>query len=127
MRFPLVALLFAGVLIGPAHARLSASAAAFLNEIGVDPASADVKLVSNDVVSNDDVQGVSLTSLAAKRDEEGVKRFIATRVFIHKYMKDTNTQEPSAALYDTQYLTKSEQNFMFCQVAKGMNVSQPGC
>jgi hypothetical protein len=127
MRSILLAFVFLAAAIIPSYADVTPATAAFLKKIGVDPRSAKVTAIADDVVSNKDVQGVSLNSLAAKRDEEGIKRFIATRDFIHKYEADTNTPFPSTALYDGLYLTKPELHFVYCQLAKGFNAKDPSC
>ncbi|MDE2264804.1 MAG: hypothetical protein KGL29_02800, partial [Alphaproteobacteria bacterium] len=85
MRSILLAFVFVTAAIIPSYADVTPATAAFLKEIGIDPASPDVTLAADDVVSNKDIQNVSLNSLAAMRDQEGVKRFIATRAFIHRY------------------------------------------
>ena len=123
MRSMLLALALMVAMIGPVYADVSVGTAAFLKEIGINPASADVISISNDVVSNKDVKDVSLNSLAAKRDEEGVKRFIATRAFIHKYEADSSTPFPPEKVYNTTYLTRPEQDFVFCHaIAKGFGL-----
>ncbi len=123
----ILSLAFAVAAFNASYAGVATSTAAFMTEIGIDPASPDVQSISQDVVSNKDIQAVSLDSLAAARDQEGVRQFIATRVFIHKYMVDTTTPFPSTELYNVLYLTGTERDFIFCQISKGFNASSPGC
>jgi hypothetical protein len=118
MRSFLLAFALIAASLIPSYAGVSAGTAAFLKEIGIDPRSPDVVSVAGDVVRNKGVQDITLNSLAAKRDEESVRRFIATRAWIHKYMVDTNAPQPSSSYYDTQYLTKAEKDFVFQQVEK---------
>lgn len=89
--------------------KLQPKAAAFLEEIGVDPKSAEVVAVLGDEVGQLR-EGVpaSLDSLAALRDEDNVKRFIATRNFIRQFLKDSKTRFPPSELYQTRYLKPDE-------------------
>jgi hypothetical protein len=76
-------------------ARVNPQAAAYLQEIGIDPNAPDVV-----EVSQDEVGAYSLDSLAAEREETQVRRFIYTRIFMHRFLADpdtrrTNTTSPS--------------------------------
>jgi hypothetical protein len=127
MRSVLCAIAFAIAATIPTHADPPPDAAAFLREIGIDPASADVASVIKDVVSNDKVKDISLNSLATKRDKDGVKRFIATRVFFHKFVVDSNTRAPPDELYRTLYLTNAEKGFIACQISKNFGMHPGAC
>lgn len=104
----------------PTYAGMSAGTATFLREIGVDPTSADVTSIAKD-----DASGINLNSLAANHDAQGVKRFIATRAFLHKFLINSNTPFPPPDLYDVQYLTKVEQTLIANQIKKEFGVA-PG-
>lgn len=86
---------------------------AFLQSLGYAQNSPEVTRVAADSVN-----GRTLDSLAAKHDEDGVRRFITTRNFIHRYMKDPSTPFPTH-YYDVAYLSASEQDFIFNQIAAG--------
>ena len=102
----------------PAHADVTPGTATFLREIGIDPTSADVASIAKD-----DANGTNLNSLAANRDAQGVKRFIATRVFLHKFLIDSNTPYPPPDLYDVQYLAKAEQTLIANHIKKEFGVA----
>lgn len=89
-------------------AELQPKTSAFLRELGVDPGSTSVMAVSGDVVAGK----YSLDLLAAKRDEDGVKSFIATRNFIRAYMQDTKTPFPDDELYLIRFLKPDETQFI---------------
>jgi len=84
-------------------AGLQPTTAAFLQELGINPNSPEVTAVANDQADK-----YSLDSLAAKRDEDGVKRFIATRNFIRKFHQNPKTPQPPADLYNMYMLTTAE-------------------
>ena len=86
---------------------------AFLKELGLDPASKEVTGIIDDQVAT-----YSLDALAAKRDEDGVKAFIATRNFIRKYQQNTKTPFPPADLYLIRYLKPEEAQFISAQLIK---------
>jgi hypothetical protein len=113
MRAILSTLVLVIALASPGYAAVSKNTAAFLRTIGIDPASADV--VS---VAADDVHGITLNSLGAKHDKNGIKKFIATRAFFHKFMINTNMSFPPPDLYDVSYLTKPEQVLIENQIKK---------
>lgn len=85
----------------------------FLNEIGLTPQSAEVASVAGDVVN-----GRSLDTLAAKRDESGVRAFIATRGFIRAFRLDSNAAFPDDELYNIGYLTAPEKLFIATKLAE---------
>jgi len=89
----------------------------YLKKLGFDPSSKEITSIAND-----NVNGITLKSLVSRRDETGVRRFIATRNFIHKYTKDTTTAFPPATLYDVQYLTPRDQKFIMIQIQKAFGV-----
>jgi hypothetical protein len=91
-----------------ASAELSPKAIEFLKTIGVDPESAPVKAVADDVVPGRDGKPVSLEELALHKNAFGVRRFIATRNFLRTYESDHNTRIPSADDYEAHFLTPEE-------------------
>jgi hypothetical protein len=84
-------------------ARVSPEAAAYLQEIGVDPNAPDVIEVSQDEVGT-----YSLDSLAAQRDETQVRRFIYTRIFMHRFLADSDNMRIEPDKYDISFLTPEE-------------------
>jgi outer membrane biosynthesis protein TonB len=84
-------------------ARVSPEAAAYLQEIGVDPNAPDVIEVSQDAVG-----AYSLDSLAAGRDETQVRRFIYTRIFMHRFLADSDNMRIEPDKYDISFLTAEE-------------------
>lgn len=115
MRKVLLALA-AAVLALPAAA-LTQTTAQFLTEIGISPDSADVQLVARDVV-----RSKSLDTLAARRDEDGVRRFIATRAFIHRFRQDSSTPYPDGDLYQISYLTAAEKAYITQKIQESWGV-----
>ncbi len=95
---------------------LKPATAAFLKEIGLDPKSPEVKAVSDDSVTTKSGKIKSIELIAAKRDEDGMRRFIATRYFVHQYRKDPKTKFPPTDLYDTSLLTPDEVQFILMQM-----------
>ena len=91
---------------------------AFLKELGYDAKSAQIKAIAGDSVTTDKGKVKSLDTLAAKRDEEGVKRFIVTRTFVKAYMKDTKTKFPDREYYETSYLKEDEVQFILAELKK---------
>ena len=59
-------------------------------------------------VSQDDVGGYSLDSLAAQRDETQVRRFIYTRTFLHRFLADPKNLRIELDKYDVTFLTPEE-------------------
>jgi hypothetical protein len=84
-------------------ARVSLEAAAYLQEIGIDPNAPDVVEVSQDKVG-----AYSLDSLAAGRDETQVRRFIYTRTFMHRFLADSDDVRIEPDKYDISFLTAEE-------------------
>ena len=84
-------------------ARVSPEAAAYLQEIGIDPNAPDVVEVSQDAVG-----AYSLDSLAARRDETQVRRFIYTRIFMHRFLADSDNVRIEPDKYDISFLTLEE-------------------
>ncbi len=104
------------LLVGMATAsagELQGKSVAFLKELKLDPASSEIASIINDQVAT-----YSLDALAAKRDEEGVKAFIATRNFIRKYQQNTETPFPPDDLYVIRYLKPEEAQFISAQLIK---------
>lgn len=85
---------------------------AFLKELGYDAKSPQIQAIAGDVVTNKKGKTASLDLIAAKRDEMGVQRFIATRTFVKAYMKDTKTKFPDREVYETSYLKEDEVAFI---------------
>ena len=92
----------------PAAAELSPKAIEYLKEIGVDPESAPVKTVADDVVPNHQGKPVNLDELARRKNAFGIRRFIATRNFLRAYQADPNTRIPLADDYESSFLTSEE-------------------
>jgi hypothetical protein len=92
----------------PAAAELSPKAVEYLKEIGVDPQSAPVQAVADDVVPDRQGKPVNLDELAAHKNAFGIRRFIATRNFLRAYQADPNTRIPPAEDYESSFLTPEE-------------------
>ena len=84
-------------------ARVSPPTAAYLQEIGIDPNAPDVVEVSQDAVG-----AYSLDALAAERNETQVRRFIYTRVFMHRFLADPDNVRIEPDKYDISFLTPEE-------------------
>lgn len=108
----LLAAACAALLAAPALA-LKPATEQFLDELGISPQSAEVTSIAGDVVN-----GKSLDTLAAKRDESGVKAFIATRGFIRAFKQDSNAAFPDDELYNIGYLTAPEKLFIATKLAE---------
>lgn len=109
MKF-LLSAAFAVLVATPALA-LKPATEQFLNELGI---SADqYKPVAADVVN-----GKSLDTLAAKRDESGVRAFVATRTFIRAFKQDAEAAFPDDELYNIGYLTAPEKLFIATKLAE---------
>ena len=74
-----------------------------LQEIGIDPNAPDVVEVSQDAVG-----AYSLDALAAERNETQVRRFIYTRVFMHRFLADPDNVRIEPDKYDISFLTPEE-------------------
>lgn len=84
-------------------ARVNPQAAAYLREIGIDPNAQDVVEVSQDAVG-----AYSLDALAAQREETQVRRFIYTRIFMHRFLADPDNARIEPDKYDISFLTPEE-------------------
>lgn len=84
-------------------ARVNPQAAAYLREIGIDPNAPDVVEVSQDAVG-----AYSLDALAAQREETQVRRFIYTRIFMHRFLADPDNVRIEPDKYDISFLTPEE-------------------
>ena len=112
MRSVFIALIFTfGLSAAGSTAELQPKSIAFLKELGINPSSAEVTTIIDDQVGE-----YSLDALAARRNEDGVKSFIATRNFIRQYRKNTKTPQPSIDLYQIRYLTAEEKKFISAQL-----------
>ena len=111
-RIVLIALLLVGMATASAG-ELQGKSMAFLKELKLDPASREIVGIINDQVVT-----YSLDALAAKRDEDGVKAFIATRNFIRKYQQNTKTPFPPDDLYVIRYFKPEEAQFISAQLIK---------
>jgi hypothetical protein len=92
----------------PAAAELSPKAVEYLKEIGLDPQSAPVQAVADDVVPDRQGKPVNLDDLAVHKNAFGIRRFIATRNFLRAYQADPNTRIPPAEDYESSFLTGEE-------------------
>ncbi len=92
--------------------KLKPATISFLQELGINPWSRDIFAIAADSVTAKSGKVYTLDSLAAKRDETGVKSFIATRVFIHAFRKDSSVEFPNDELYNILYLTADEKAYI---------------
>jgi hypothetical protein len=92
----------------PAAAELSPKAVEYLKEIGLDPQSAPVQAVADDVVPDRQGKPVNLDELAVHKNAFRIRRFIATRNFLRAYQADPNTRIPPAEDYEASFLTAEE-------------------
>lgn len=92
--------------------KLQPKAAAFLEEMGMDLKSAQVTAILGDEVVPREGVPITLDSLAAIRNEDGVKQFIATRNFVRQFQQDTKTRFPPREVYQTRYLKPDEVQFI---------------
>jgi hypothetical protein len=104
----LLAFLVALLASFPAAAELSPKAIEYLREIGVDPESAPVKAVAEDVVPDRQGKPVNLDELVRRKNAFAIRRFIATRNFLRAYQADPNTRIPRADDYESSFLTPEE-------------------
>lgn len=84
----------------------------FLKELGLDPKSSRILMIASDSVTAKSGKVHTLDSLAAKRDETGVKAFVATRTFIRDFKKDSTADFPDEELYNIAYLTAPEKVYI---------------
>ncbi len=108
----LLAAACAVLLSAPALA-LQPATTQFLSELKPAIPADQVSAVAADVVN-----GKSLDTLAAKRDETGVRSFVATRNFIRAFRKDSNADFPADDLYNIGYLTAAEKLFIATKLAE---------
>lgn len=101
-----------------ASAALSPATEAFLQEIGYNVQSPEIALIADDTITTKSGLVVTLNTLAAKRDEVGVRRFVVTRNFVKAYMKDTQTPFPDREFYYTTYLKSNEVSFILAALKK---------
>jgi hypothetical protein len=104
----LVAYLAALLAAVPAAAELSPKTIEYLKAIGVDPESAPVKAVAEDVAPDRQGKPVNLDELAQHKNAFGIRRFIATRNFLRAYQADPNTRIPLADDYEASFLSAEE-------------------
>jgi len=104
----LFAFLAASLAALPAAAELSPKAIEYLKEIGVDPESAPVKAVADDIVPGRQGEPLNLDQLALRKNAFGIRRFIATRNFLRAYQADPNTRIPPADDYESSFLSAEE-------------------
>ncbi|UPT73134.1 MAG: hypothetical protein M0D55_14720 [Elusimicrobiota bacterium] len=95
----------------------------FLKEIGLDPQSAEIQAVQADSVTTKTGVVKTLDSLAAKRDEDGLRRFVATRNFVQQFRQNPRTKFPPAELYDTSLLTPGEVSYILAELKKPWRAS----
>jgi hypothetical protein len=91
---------------------LKLATASFLKELGMDPKSSRTLAIASDSVTAKSGKVHTLDSLAAKRDETGVKAFIATRAFIRDFKRDSTVDFPDDELYNIAYLTAPEKVYI---------------
>lgn len=84
----------------------------FLKELGLDRKSSRILTIASDSVTAKSGKVHTLDSLAAKRDETGVKAFIATRTFIRDFKRDPTADFPDDELYNIAYLTAPEKVYI---------------
>lgn len=114
MRNGFIALVLAfGLSTAAMAAELQPKTVAYLIELGFDPKSPTVTDIAGDVVKDQ-----SLDTLAADRDRQGTRRFIATRNFVRKYRKNTATPFPPRELYNTSFLTSEEVKFVSAEIVR---------
>lgn len=99
--------------------KLQPKSAAFLQELEIDPESEQVKIILDDQVGmSRNGSPNSLDTIAAWRDESAVRKFIATRNFARKYLKDPKTPFPPREVYETKYLKEDEVQFILKELKK---------
>lgn len=100
-------------LLAPSALALKPATNQFLNEIGFAP---DVSEVA--AVAADNINGKTLDTLAAKRDEAGVRSFIATRNFIRAFRRNPDAVFPDDELYNIAYLSAPEKLYIATKLAE---------
>lgn len=100
------------VLLATPAAALAPQTESFLKELGIDPKVPGVVAVASDTVTVASDEVYTLDSLAAKRDEKGVKSFLVTRGFLYDFRNDPDSQFPDDEYYNILYLSIAERKFM---------------
>lgn len=108
---PALFLVMISALAAPAAA-LAPQTESFLKELGIDVKAAGVVAVAADSVSAESGEVYTLDSLAAKRDENGVKSFLVTRGFLYDFRNDPDSQFPDDALYNILYLSIADRTYI---------------
>ena len=101
-----------------ASAAISPETENFLQGVGYNIQSEEITAIADDTITTKAGVVVSLNTLAAKKDEVGVRRFVATRNFVRKYMADTKTPFPDRDVYYTGYLKSNEVSFILAALKK---------
>jgi len=110
----------------PASAAPAPETQSYLRELGLDPASQSVLAVSTDAVTAVNGEVYTLDSLAAKRDEKGVRAFLVTRGFVHAFRADPAVQFPDDERYDIKYQSVEERRYIARKLMEGMpRTSEP--
>lgn len=103
-------------------APLTPETIAFLQSIGIDPSSEDVRVAheSGEIQTTymDEPMAVSLESLARAKKKNPVIRFVATRAYIAKLKKDFDNVELLITNYEPTFLTKEERMLVGKKVAQ---------
>jgi hypothetical protein len=111
-RFSLLVFLLVGTTVASAG-ELQPKAAAFLRELGIDLRSEEIASIIDDQAGlTPDGRPFTLDALATSRSENGVRYFIATRIFIKKYQQNTKTPFPPNDVYQIRYLKPAEVQFI---------------
>lgn len=105
-------LLALAILLASPAAALSSQTESFLKELGIDAKAPGVVAVASDSVTTASGEVYSLDSLAAKRDEHGVKSFLVTRGFMYDFRNDPDSQFPDDAFYNILYLSIDERKYI---------------
>lgn len=100
-------LILAILLASPASA-LPPQTESFLKELGIGAKAPGVVAVAADSVTTASGEVCTLDSLAAKRDEHGVKSFLVTRGFMYDFRNDPEAQFPDDEYYNILYLSVDE-------------------
>lgn len=108
------------MLAAPAAA-LTPQTESFLKELAIDAKAPGVVAVAADSVTTESGVVYTLDSLAAKRDENGVKSFLVTRGFLYDFRNDCESQFPDDEYYNILYLSIAERKF----IAKTLMASFP--
>lgn len=113
-------LLLALLLAAPAAA-LTPQTESFLKEIAIDAKAPGVVAVAADSVTTESGVVYTLDSLAAKRDENGVKSFLVTRGFLYDFRNDCESQFPDDEYYNILFLSIAERK----DIAKTLMANLP--